>query len=246
MMRTALCVLAAATLLSAADVRDFHQTVPLDPTGRFSLDTFKGSIHITAWDEPQAEIQARIVADETGWFAVPVDDVEIRVDHTPGSVHVKTDYRRNKFIEGDLPSVEYTIRVPRKAALSIKDYKSESDIAGVEGAIEFETYKGTARLDGLRSGLRLNTYKGDVRAVFAQFAGPSRVDTFKGSVELSIPRSAAFDLDSRMDRRAGLDSDFPRTIRSTRDREYHGSVNGGGPELRVSSFKGTIRLRAGN
>ena len=78
------CLLAATTFLSAADVKEFHKTVPLDPAGHFSLDTYKGSIRITAWDQPQAEIQARIVADPSGWFThLSVDDVEIRVDNSP-------------------------------------------------------------------------------------------------------------------------------------------------------------------
>ncbi len=125
----------------------------MDAKGRFSLDTYKGSIHVTAWDQPTVDIQARIEAD-TGWNAEPVEDVDIRVDGSGGSVHVKSDYRHHlSFYEGTLPLVHYTIRVPRGASLSIKDYKSESEISGVLGDVEFETYKGTARLDGLHGAL---------------------------------------------------------------------------------------------
>ncbi len=238
-------LLAAATLLSAADVKEFHKTVPLDPAGRFSLDTYKGSIRITAWDQPQAEIHARIVADPSGWFTGSVDDVEIRVDNSSADVRVKTDYHQRMFTEGNLPNVEYTIHVPRRVALRIKDYKSDSDITGVEGAVDFDTYKGAVRLNGLRAALHLNTYKGNVRAIFASFASSSSVETYKGEIDLSVPRSAAFDLSAKLGRRATLDSDFQRTVRSTsHERGYHGSVNGGGPELRVNSFKGTIRLRS--
>ncbi len=244
-----LCLLAAATLLNAADVKEFHKTVPLDPAGRFSLDTYKGSIRITAWDQPQAEIQARIVADPFGWFAGSVDDVEIRVDNSAGEVRVKTDYHQHVFMEGNLPNVEYTIHVPRHVALRVKDYKSDSDVTGVEGAVDFETYKGAVRLNGLRGALHLTTYKGNVHAVFASFTGASSVETYKGEIDLSMPRSAGFDLSAKLERRATLDSDFPRTVHSSaHERGYHGSMNfaanGGGPELRVNSFKGTIRLRS--
>jgi hypothetical protein len=241
------CLFAAATLLSAADVKEFHKTVPLDPAGRFSLDTYKGSIRISVWDQPQAEIHARIVADPFTWFAVPVDDVDIRVDNSPGSVRVKTDYRHRTLIEGNLPDVQYTIHVPRRVALSIKDYKSDSDVTGVEGAVDFETYKGTVRLNGLRAALHLNTYKGEVHATFASFTAASRVDTYKGDIDLTLPRSAAFDLSTKLERRARLDSDFARTFRSTaHERGFRSSINGGGPELRVNSFRGDIRLRSSN
>jgi hypothetical protein len=241
------CLLAIATMLSAADVKEFHRTVPLDPTGHFSLDTYKGSIRITAWDQPQAEIHARIVADPFGWFSRSVDDVEIRVDNTPGDVRVKTDYHQQLFTEGTMPNVEYTIHVPRRVALSVKDYKSDSDVSGVEGAVDFNTYKGAVRLNGLRAALHLNTYKGDVHATFATFTAASRVETYKGEIDLSLPKSAAFDLSTKLERHATLESDFARTIHSAaREHGYHGSINGGGPELHVSSFKGDIRLRSVN
>lgn len=240
-----LCLLGVATLVCAADVKDFSKTVPLDPGGRFSLDTYKGAIHVSAWDQPRAEIQAHIVADPSGWFAMPVENVEIRVDASPGSVRVKTEYHHPQFMEGSVPNVYYTIHVPRSASLSIKDYKSESDIAGMERDIEFETYKGTAHIMGVRGALRVNTYKGDVRATFANFGG-ANLETYKGEIELLLPRTAAFDVAAKLGRRANLDSDFPRTMRSTREREVRGSVNGGGRELRANSYRGTIRLRSAN
>jgi hypothetical protein len=247
MMRTLLALLiAAAGLTFASDVKDFKQTVSLDPKGRFSLETYKGSIHITPWDQPQAEIQARIEVDP-GWNAAPAEDVDIRVDSSAGSVHVKSDYRHRyfSFNEGNLPLVHYTIRVPRGSSLSVKDYKSVSEIQGVTGDVEFETYKGTARLEGLHGAFHLNTYKGDVRAAFTAFTAQSHIDTYKGTIALSMPRSSAFEIHASLQRHAGFNCDFPRTIRSTHgDSEFRSMVNGGGPALRITSYRGDISLRA--
>lgn len=239
--------LTAGFVLSAADFKEFKRTVPLEANGRFSLDTYKGSIRISAWDQPQVDIQARIVADPVGWFTGPVEDVEIRVDQSSGSVRVKTQYRREHWsvFEGNSPSVNYTIRVPRSASISIKDYKSESDISEVQGAVEFDTYKGTARLNGLRGGLDLKTYKGDIRVSFTSFSAHSHVDTYKGTIEMALPRSSGFNMHAQLERHATLDCDFPRTLHSERhQREMRSTVNGGGPELRVTSYRGSIRLRA--
>lgn len=240
-MRISVLAFLAAALLSAADVKDFSKTVPLDAKGHFSLDTFKGSIHITAWDRPQAEIRARIQAD-TGWDAVPADDVEIRADAMSSDVRVKTDYHHQN---GTLPLVYYTIQIPRGASLRVKDYKSESDISGIQGDIEFNTYKGTARLDGIQGAFDGETYKGDIRAIFARFSGPGRVETYKGSIDMSLPRSSAFELHAELERRAEFDCDFPRTIHTSRRQSHmEGAVNGGGPSLRVESYRGKIRLRS--
>lgn len=245
-MRLCSLLFFAAALLPAADFKEFKKTVPLDAVGRFTLETYKGSIHVTAWDQPQVDIQARIERDPI-WNSQPVEDVEIRVDASSSSVRVKTEYHRNhwSFMEGNSPSVHYTIKVPRGASLSIKDYKSESDISGVQGDVEFETYKGTARLDGLRKGFQLKTYKGDVRAVFTTFTAHSHIDTYRGTIELRLPRSSAFEIDAELNRHGDFDCDFPRTVHSTRrDREFRSVVNGGGPMLRVTSYRGSIRVRA--
>lgn len=242
-MRIFALVFFLAALASAADVKDFSKTAPLNAKGRFTLDTYKGSIRISAWDQPQAEIRARIVA-EPGWHSMPVEDVEILVDSFGGDVRVKTEYHRH-FNEDNLPRVEYTIRVPRGANLRIKDYKSDSDISGVQGNVEFETYKGTARLDGGAGVFDLSTYKGEIRGNFSRYAGPSRIDTYKGTIDISLPRSSAFELRSSLSRHADLNCDFPRTIHSTHhERSIDGAVNGGGAPLDVRSYRGNIRLRS--
>jgi hypothetical protein len=243
-MRSFAVLLAGAALLGAADVKEFSKTVPLDAKGRFSLDTYKGSVHITGWDQPQAQISARIEEDP-GWHSRPVDAVDIRVDTSGGDVRVKTDYRKHVWDDGSLPYVHYTIRVPRGVALRIKDYKSESDVSGVQGELEFETYKGRARIDGVQGPLTLETYKGDIRATVAKFAGPSRINTYRGTIDVSLPRSSAFDLRTNFERRTDFDCDFPRTIHSTgRQTHIDGSVNGGGAPFHISSYRGNIRLRS--
>lgn len=244
-MRTLAILVSAASLACAADSKEFRKTVPMDANGRFTLDTYKGSIHITSWDQPQADIQARIVEDP-GWYTMRVEDVEIRVDGSGSNVRVKSDYRRHwGWTEGNLPFVYYTIRVPRGASLTVEDYKSESDIAGVQGDVEFHTYKGVARLAGLERGLTLKTYKGDVRATFVKFTNRTHVDTYRGTIDLSVPRSSAFEIRAQFERRVDFDCDFPRTINTTRhESEIRSAVNGGGPELRLTSYRGSIRLRA--
>ena len=74
----------------------------------------------------------------------------------------------------------------------------------------------------------------------------ARVETQKGKIQISLPRNAAFEIDTDLGRRARLESDFDAVYHARRhsDDIEHGKVNGGGPMLRLSSEKGTIRLRA--
>ncbi len=58
-------VLACAIVVSScvalsAQERTFEDTVRLEPGGRLSLDTTRGSVLLTSWDRPTVESRARI------------------------------------------------------------------------------------------------------------------------------------------------------------------------------------------
>ena len=75
-------------------------------------------------------------------------------------------------------------------------------------------------------------------------------DTNKGEIEVVIPRSGGFNLQSDLGRRGALDSNIDlsslsqgKPARGYKQAEnYAGAVNGGGPIVRVSTEKGHIRL----
>jgi len=240
------------------DVREVKKTVDLTGDGKVLIDTYKGSITIETWDKPQVDIVARIEPD--GWDSEEKDNVErtqIEIDPSPGEVRIKSDYSRLRkhrswfsgwFEDGGmtLPFVHYKISMPKNARLSIKDYKSDSRISNLRSSINLETYKGTVEIEGLDGSIDLETYKGDVRIDMAKLTKDSRVETQKGKIQISLPRNAAFEIDTDLGRRARLESDFDAVYHARRhsDDIEHGKVNGGGPMLRLSSEKGTIRLRA--
>ena len=103
----------------------------------------------------------------------------------------------------------------------------------------------TARIDGLRRRLQLKTYKGTFRAAFASFTAHSHVDTNRGQIDLSVPRSSAFEVHTEVPRHAAFECDFARTVHSTgHESEFRSVVNGGGPELGVTFYRADIRLKA--
>ena len=250
-----------ATVVSssyAQDVREVKKTVELANDGKVFIDTYKGSITIETWDKPQVDILARIEPD--GWNSdakESVERTEIDIDPSPGELRIKSNYNRLRrhrswlfgwFDDGSvtLPFVHYTISMPRTVRLSIKDYKSDSHIGYVHSSISFETYKGSVAIVGLEGSIDLETYKGEVRVDMAKLANDSRFETYKGKIEIALARDAAFEIDTDFGRRVRFDSDFDAVYHSKRHSGDidHGKVNGGGPMLRVSSEKGTIRLRA--
>ena len=45
-------------------MKEVHKTVPLAADGRLEIATFKGSVDVSVWDRSEAEVSARIEADD--------------------------------------------------------------------------------------------------------------------------------------------------------------------------------------
>ena len=241
--------------------REISKTLELKSNGRLSLDTYKGSIDIKTWEKNQVQISVVIEPDDEFWNSGSdrdVEDVDIRITGGGEEVRVKSDYsklerRRHNVIDwlGDnsfsLPLVHYSITMPKAARLNVKDYKSKTDIEGVASEIVFNTYKGEVRMRSVDGSVDLETYKGDVRVEFAKMKTATRFETYKGKVEVAIPRSNGFiletDFSSKTDFRCDYDVHTRAHGKRGREKDYYGTINGGGPELRLKSSKGTFRIR---
>jgi len=245
LLRCLVLVSTAAGILAAADSKDIHKTFPLDSHGSVTIDTYKGSIHVTTWDRNEVDVSVRIEEDGE-LFSQSIKRADVRFDASSRDVRMKSDTQWF-FLDGVQPLYHYTVKMPRTASLRIKDYKSESDVSDLAADLQFNTYKGSLQLRNFSSGLTANTYKGDIHADFAAVTAPVRIDTYKGNIDLRVPRESRFDLSTDIGRRGGdPDNDFARYVKTanSRDRVHRSQVNGGGPEVRVRSYKGEFRLRA--
>lgn len=260
----------AAALLSlaalpaiAAETKEFRRTVALDARGLVSIETFKGSVAVEPWDEARAEIFARIEPDTTcgndDSQAERVRLTEVDVHSSGSRLTIRSDYDRLKDlprirldVEGvhmecnAHPFVHYRIRMPRTARLDLQDHKSKISVAGLRADAKIVSHKGIIDVKDHDGALDLTTHKGDARVDFARLGGDSRVETHKGDVEISLPKSAAFDLEAHVGRAGRLDSGFAVAERewSKRDSYYEEKVNGGGPRLELTTHKGELRLTA--
>ncbi len=250
----------STTNARSQDSREVSKNLPLKANGELTIDTYKGSITVSTWEKPEVAIHARIEADDefdSDYAAEKVRDTEVRIDGGDARVSVKTDYDHIKHHErgfwsffggdwGSLPSVHYTIQMPATASLTIKDYKSKTSIKDLHSTLEFNTYKGDAEIYGLDGSINLETYKGHVRVALNRLRDRCRCETYKGSITLSLPKSAGFNLDAdlghRTDFSADFDVDFGRRHSRHDNVEFEGPINGGGTQLVLRSTKGNIHL----
>lgn len=252
---------AVAALPAAAETpsRSLSKTLPLAAGERVKVDTYKGSVKVTTWDKAEVAVEAKVVADpecgSTRQQEKWVEETKIAIGKDSSGVSIVSDY--DDFEDATSwfhtctarPFVHYVVRMPRTAALKIKDYKSVLSVTGLSAGLKVETYKGKLDVEGLEGPFTVDTYKGTVHAALTRLAGDVRGETYKGQIVLSLPSNAAFQLDADAGRRGDFSSDFPTTTSTHASRrrslEVRGDVNGGGPHVTLKTDKGSLSLRKG-
>jgi DUF4097 and DUF4098 domain-containing protein YvlB len=110
------------------------------------------------------------------------------------------------------------------------------------GDVRAQTGSGSVRLNGVSGGLKAGTGSGDIE-VNGNPTSDWKLDTGSGSVRLTLPPSAHFTLN------ASTGSGTIRTqqpIAMQGDINHHhitGTVNGGGPTLRINTGSGDVELK---
>ena len=109
-----------------------------------------------------------------------------------------------------------------------------------DGDAKAETGSGSIDLRGVHGGLRAHTGSGGIK-VTGTPVGPWRLDTGSGSIELWTG-DAGFTLDAHTGS-GGIHCDRQIAMQGSLGRHHvMGSVNGGGPTVRVGTGSGSIRI----
>jgi hypothetical protein len=279
-------VLSAGVALSAQDTT-FEETVTLEPGGRLSLDTTRGSVRLTSWDQPTVEIRARIEPPsgvDDDYARAAVEGTTIEVEASGRAVRIRSnfdDVPRRGLFRGmrSLPRVHYEIRAPRQVDLHLDIDRSDTTVRGFEGRLVFDLDRsdldasdltGEIVMDLDRGVLTASDLSGDIgldldrgqRAVLDRVRGTlhfdldrtsmtmrdvqidedSRVEIDRGDLDVQLVDDQALTIDADMSRRADLSSDLPLTMHRT-GRDFRGTINGGGPALRIDADRSQIRLQ---
>jgi beta-lactamase regulating signal transducer with metallopeptidase domain len=111
------------------------------------------------------------------------------------------------------------------------------------GDVEVATGSGSSVLRGVIGALRARAGSGGITVEGEQAGQPWELHTGSGSVRVSLPGDAGFDLDAQTGS-GNIQTDHPVTIQGTLSRgRLSGQVRGGGPALRVRTGSGTVRIQ---
>ncbi len=128
----------------------------------------------------------------------------------------------------------------------LKTVSGNVEAAGIKGSIEAESVSGGIEMREVSgaSGINAKTVSGNVDYQGGLEAkGRYSLKSHSGDVRMSLPAAAAFSFDAETFSGV-VDSDFKIEVSGKiSPREVHGTINGGGAEVRLSTFSGSIDLK---
>ncbi|MBI4324421.1 MAG: DUF4097 family beta strand repeat protein [Chloroflexi bacterium] len=243
--------LASATALSArADVKEeFHQTYPLAEKGRIRLSNVNGSIHITAWNRAEVQVDAVKRAKN------PEDlrEVKIEVTSEKGLLRIETKHpssrsgRWNFFGRSNSASVEYRLQVPRQAELAkISSVNGSLQIDGVAGPVRASTVNGSVKARDLADLVELNSVNGPLAAAFRKMNGEksSSFKTVNGSITVALPGEAAANLEAHT-LNGSIQNDFNLPVKNPFPigHNLEAQIGTGGPLIKMDSVNGRVQIK---
>ncbi len=248
---TLLIIISSLFLLTAItfsqEKKEYEETLKLDSYGMVTIDTYKGSVKVEVWDKDEVHFYAEVEPDTDGWNTSPKEQLErcrIQFTHSHDLLSLKSDYKKNILGMNTLANVHYKIKMPATAKLKIDDYKSEIDVNGLKSNVEIESYKGVIEVKNFSGDLMIDTYKGSAFVNVEELKDDLEFDTYKGEISVELPESSNFDFEFDLSRHGEFHSDFDMMMKDYgSDDEVIGSVNGGGPRIKFSTYKGEIDLK---
>ena len=248
--RSLAAALLTCTLLCAADSRTIDKTLPLQPTGSVIIESHNGSIKVNTWDRPEIDIHARIEMNSGFGFQQDAnrrrfDETSVDIDSIGDSIRIRSNYPQWDTLRDNNPEIHYTIHAPRTARWTIHDHNSQIEVNDLHAGLSISTHNSQVIVNGLAGALELDTHNGNARVQFASFIAASSVQMHNGDVELIMPASSKFNLQISS-HNARIPSEFPVMTRNIGHpgASLAGTVNGGGPTLRLNSQKWSFRIRA--
>ncbi|MGD0013348.1 MAG: DUF4097 family beta strand repeat-containing protein [Bryobacteraceae bacterium] len=220
---------------------EFHQTYPLAATGQVAVHNINGAIHVTAWDRNEV----RVDAVKLGRDAEALKLAQIVVEASANAIDIRTKYPEDCH-DCHGASVEYTLTVPRQAALDhINSVNGAVTIEGVTGSIKASTVNGNVEIQRASGDVDASTVNGRVGAAYERLSsGRVSLGTVNGAISLALPKEVSAHLKASTVH-GGIHADFDLAVRSAGygpGASVDSTLGGGGAEVKLHTVNGGINL----
>jgi hypothetical protein len=257
--RTArLAVVAAAALtlagcdlmmtdFSAQATEEWSQTYTIAAGGRFEVENVNGRIEVQPSDGDQVEVRAEKIGkgatDDAAKRALARISIEERV--SDDAIRLSTKIEGSVGFNMGGTEVKYYVRVPAGVSVKVDTTNGTVVADNLTASLSAETVNGAIKGRGLEGEVSATTINGSVDIEMARLAdGGVSIETTNGGIDLTLPRAAAATVSARLANGRIRTSDLP--IETTSDntrRRLDGTLNGGGPRIRLETTNGGISIR---
>jgi DUF4097 and DUF4098 domain-containing protein YvlB len=235
----------SAQALSGNNVtQDFHQTVPLNATGRVSLENINGNVEIAGWDKNEVQIDAvKSARDQQR-----LDEAKIEVEGSGDSVHIRTRYPEGR--TNDNPaSVHYTLHVPARALIDkVNLVNGNLELSQVLGDVDANLVNGKLTAHDLSGRADLSTVNGSSDVEFRTLTNVNnvKISAVNGSIKLVLPASPNAEI-SASTVNGNIKSDFPMQVESKFvGQRLQGTLGSGGTRISLSNVNGSTHIASGS
>ncbi len=239
----------AAGLFGATGVDTFHWSGRMPAGQRLEVRGVNGNIHA----EPAAGDQVEVFAFKNG-REYDLADIDVQVIQHDGGVTICAIYPTSGLPDECTPgrgaagsfnngvSVDFTVRVPKAVRFVARTVNGRVEADSLEADTEAHTVNGNVRLStaGAAQG---ETVNGSITASMGRITSSAKFSTVNGAITLEMPactgaRVHANTVNGR------INTEFGLPVRGQfMSRRADGAIGHGGPDLRIVTVNGSIRLR---
>ncbi len=199
---------------------DFHFNYPMKSGARLMVESFNGSVEVSAWDQETIDISGTKYARSQD----EARDMKIDISHSADSVSIRAirpSMRRGNY------GAQFVIKVPRgvvwddlvtsnagirasdgagparlktsngrievrglQGSLRAETSNNAIELQEVTGAMDLHTSNGHVRADSVRGELAASTSNSSIRATVEKSEGSIRLTSSNGSIDLTLPAGA--------------------------------------------------------
>jgi DUF4097 and DUF4098 domain-containing protein YvlB len=209
----------------------------LSPDARINIKNVSGSITITTWNKPQAELRA-IKKGST-----PDEGAQTFIRTEQGNLSIRTASGRRSNTD-----VRYELKIPLSVDnLQVETVNGGIRISDVTGdSIRVETTNGTIDLTNILGALNAETTNGNVNVVMSSWKDERlSLSTTNGNISLQLKgEDINAELDAKADHGAvSVDDSFGVNVeRQMMSQRARGTIGKGGEQIGLKTVNGSIRV----
>jgi len=250
---------AAVCTLALAQDTENRVTVPFSNPNRprvLVVNQIQGSITVRGYNGNDAIIEGSHVSSRSDRH-----DGMHRIDQ-PGGMDITENDNTITVRGGVIQSTNITIQVPVQTSLKLKTVNGgRISVEGVSGDVEADNTNGSVVITDVSGSVVASSTNGKVQVSLDKVT-PNKSMSFSslnGTVDVTLPADTKANLRMRTDN-GEIWSDFDVKVEGGHapkvddqsehgrrhiriDRTVYGSINGGGPEIQLVTFNGSIYLR---